>query len=95
MDVDTYAWLRGSKYRLTFLRALSATPMLPSELATKFKINRSSVSRTLSELEKYGLINKSSRFSRTIIYTVTEKGKCLLKYTEQIETDRRGGTGAN
>lgn len=87
MDLDTYAWLHSSKYRLSFLRILSLGPMLPSELASRFKINRSSASRTLSELERNGLITKSTTSSRTVAYTATEKGKRLVKHASQVEAD--------
>jgi len=91
MDLGIYAWLRGSKYRLSFLKALSKGPMLPSELATRFKINRSSVSRTLSELENQALISKSKSSSRTIAYFATDKGRKLLKDISQVEINRKEG----
>ena len=86
-----YAWLRGSKYRLLFLRKLANGPMLPSELAKTFNINRSSVSRTLSELKSQGLVSNSRSSSRTIAYFVTDKGRELLEYVNRVRSKHIGG----
>lgn len=91
MSLDTYAWLRGSKYRSLFLRKLADGPMLPSELAKTFNMNRSSVSRTLSELQKRGLVSKSRSTSRTIAYFITDKGRELLEYANRITAKHVGG----
>jgi len=91
MSLNTYAWLRGSKYRLLFLRKLANGPLLPSELARTFNINRSSVSRTLSELQERGLVDKSKSSSRTVAYFITDEGKKLLAYANRITANRNGG----
>ena len=91
MSLDTYAWIRGSKYRLLFLRKLANCPKLPSELAEEFNLNRSSVSRTLSELQKRGLVDKTKSPSRTVAYFVTGKGREFLEYVNRVTDKPVGG----
>jgi len=68
-----------AKNRRRIIEALDK-PKLPSQLAQELKIHISHVSRTLSELEKAGLIEcltPDEKVGR--LYGLTDKGKKILK----------------
>jgi len=68
-----------AKNRKKVMKALDR-PKLPSELAKELKIHISHVSRTLSELEKAGLIEcltPDEKVGR--LYRLTNKGKEILE----------------
>ena len=43
MDLVLLNWLKDGKYRIATLRLLTDTPKLPSELANKLYINKTSI----------------------------------------------------
>jgi len=79
MDLDTICFLKDGKYRILVLRELSISPLLPSEIAKKFELNRSSISRILKGLKEKGLIESNSSKTRTIAYFISKKGKEILE----------------
>jgi len=84
MNLEMIGFLKDGKYRLKVLKELNVKPQLPSELASKFEINRASLSRILKVLKDKELIVSSSNTSRTIIYYISKKGKNVL---EEMEYD--------
>jgi DNA-binding HxlR family transcriptional regulator len=88
MDLEMINWLRDGKYRIRTLRALSARAMLSSELADKLSVNRASMSRILRALKERGLVSAVSVQSRTVTYTLTEKGLEILKILERYVGDK-------
>lgn len=79
MDLEMISFLKDGKYRLKVLRELNLKPQLPSELASKLGINRASLSRILKVLKDKGLIISSSNSSRTIIYSISKRGKSIME----------------
>ena len=71
-------FLKDGKYRLKVLKELDTKAQLPSELASKLGINRASLSRILKVLREKELIISFSNTSRTIVYTLSKKGKTIL-----------------
>ena len=68
-----------AKNRTRILKALDK-PKLPSQLAKELKIHISHVSRTLSELEKAGLIECLTPDEKIgKLYRLTKKGKEVLE----------------
>jgi len=68
-----------AKNRTLVLKALDK-PKLPSQLAKELKIHISHVSRTLSELEKTGLIECLTPDEKTgKLYRLTKKGEEVLE----------------
>jgi DNA-binding MarR family transcriptional regulator len=83
MDVELINWLKDGKYRIKTLRLISAKPMLSSELANRLGINRASMSRILRGLKERDLVSAVSGKTRTVTYTLTEKGLEILKVWER------------
>ncbi|ADD08862.1 MarR family winged helix-turn-helix transcriptional regulator [Candidatus Aciduliprofundum boonei] len=79
MDAKLLAFLKDGKYRIKTLELLYKKPRLSSELATLLNINRASMSRILSDLKKKDLVESTSDGTRTVVYTITEKGKKCLE----------------
>lgn len=75
---DIISFIVRSKHRGNILKLLE-TPKTPTKIKEETKLHFNSVSRTIIELEKKGLINclnpnqKLSRF-----YQITNKGKEIL-----------------
>ena len=86
-------WIQDGKYRILVLKAISSLPSLPSQIAKKLNINRASLSRVLNDLKDKTLIVPVKSSSRTITYTITDKGKRLLnkmrEYDDQNEDKNR------
>ena len=80
LEREIIVWLKDGKYRKTILRLLDNEALLSSEIAEKIKTHRSSTSRLLKKLKSYGLIGSTSSSSRTVEYSLTEKGKKYLIY---------------
>lgn len=87
MDVELITWLKDGKYRIKTLRLLTAKPMLSSELAKRLGINRASMSRILRGLKEHGLVSAVSGKTRTVTYTLTEKGLEILRIWESHFSD--------
>lgn len=79
MDLELINWVKDGKYRIRTLELLSSQPLLSSELANKMDINRASMSRILKSLKERGLVESISNNSRTVTYTLTDKGSQLFK----------------
>ena len=79
MELEVVGFLKDGKYRIQILKELNKTPLLPSEIAEKLGLHRSSVSRILNDMKKWDLIKSASKNSRTIIYSITKKGKKNLE----------------
>lgn len=79
MDLNLLNWLKDSKYRVKVLELLKTQPHLSSELATKLDINRASMSRVLRGLKLKGLVKSYSDKARTVTYSLSEKGKEIIK----------------
>ena len=77
---EVVVWLKDGKYRVKILKILEKGPLLSSEIAESLKTHRSSTSRVLNKLKDYNLIESISSKSRTIEYSITEKGKKILMY---------------
>jgi DNA-binding MarR family transcriptional regulator len=78
MDLEKLNWIKGGKHRGSILLLLNKNPMLPSEIAYALSLSRASVSRTLSELLKKGLIQKAKSNTRTVTYFITNSAKDLI-----------------
>jgi len=82
MDVKILTWLKDGKYRIKVLNLLKTKSHLPSELAKELGLNRASVSRILKQMREMKLIQSTSAGSRTISYSISEKGKSATKGLE-------------
>ena len=87
MDLELRNWLYGAKYRTVVLKLLKIEPSLPSTLAKKLNIHRSSITRILKDLMAESLIAKTHRNTKTTLYFLTEKG---MKVVEELETLEKG-----
>ena len=79
MKLETIAFLKDGKYRITVLKELNESPKLPSEIAFKLNISRASLSRILRALKEKGMVESHSKDSRTIVYSITNEGLVTLK----------------
>jgi len=78
-DDNEIGFLKSGKYRIPILKLLHKSKYIPSEIAKKMNITISQVSRTLSELEKYGLvICENPDMKKGRVYAITEKGILTL-----------------
>ena len=81
---EIIGFIKSGKYRRIILSLVAESSVIPSEIALEIGITRSQVSRTLSELEKNGLITcETPNRTKGRIYKTTEKGSLLLKTTEE------------
>lgn len=85
MELELLGYIKDGKYRLKTLKLLNNSPSLPSELADKLNVSRSSMSRILRNLKGKMLITSSKSSSRTLIYSITDKGKKLLSEIDEKE----------
>lgn len=76
--LDLINWIHDGKYRIKVLEVLSKKNYLSSELATALNINRASMSRILGNLKEKQLVDNVTSKSRTITYTITDKGRTIL-----------------
>ena len=83
-------FLKAEKYRIPILRILGKTKCISSEITEKMGIDFPHVSRTLSELEKYGLIIcDTPNRKKGRIYAITEKGITALdELGENIDDEK-------
>lgn len=79
MDLELLGYLKDGKYRIKTLELLSKSSHISSELADKLDVNRASMSRILRSLKDMGLVKASSGKSRTVVYSITDKGLKGLK----------------
>ena len=79
MDLELVTWLKDGKYRIKTLKLLKIKSYLSSELAISLNINRASMSRILRVLKEKELVKPISNKSRTISYTLSDKGTRILK----------------
>lgn len=79
MDIELIGFIKDGKYRIKVLTELSHKPLLSSELANIFNINRASMSRILKVMKEKSLIKPNSNSSRTVIYEITRLGQKLLE----------------
>ena len=75
MDMELKNWLYSAKYRVDILKALKRSPHLPSELAKKLGLHRSSIARILNDLVEESLVSKTTKSAKTTTYFLTDKGK--------------------
>lgn len=79
---ELIGFMKSGKYRRKILDLVAQSSLIPSEIALQIGITRSQVSRTLTELEKNGLvICETPNRTKGRIYNTTEKGFRLLKKT--------------
>ena len=83
MSLELITWLKDGTYRIAILKKLEVTPMIPSELANKLKLNRASISRILKQLKEKELIKSTSAGGRTISYEISKKGIEILNNGEK------------
>lgn len=87
MELELLGYIKDGKYRLKTLKLLNNSPSLPSELADRLNVSRSSMSRILRNLKEKMLITSSKNSSRTLIYSITDKGKKILSEIDEKEKD--------
>jgi len=78
VDRTLVIWIKDGDYRKEILKMLEEKPMLPSEVAERLEIHRSSTSRLLKRLKEKGLIENITSESRTVEYSLSKKGKKYL-----------------
>ena len=79
MDVDLLGFLKDGTYRIKTLEILNKKPMLSSELAIELDVNRASMSRILKVLKEKDLVISTSNKTRTVVYSISKKGKEVLE----------------
>ena len=84
MDIELLNWLKDGKYRITILKLLNNNPLLSSELANKLELNRASMSRILGDLKSMDLVKPNSNKSRTVTYTLTQKGLTIINEINKL-----------
>ena len=77
LDIVTCA--KDGRQRVAVLRFLSSQSLISSELAERVGVNRASMSRTLTALRMKGLVNSVKGGSRTVSYSITSKGRSVLR----------------
>jgi len=78
VDADLLVFLKDGIYRIKILKALENKSMLSSELALELNVNRSSMSRMLKLLKEKDLIVSNSNKTRTVLYSISKKGKKII-----------------
>ena len=79
MDLNLVNWAKDGQFRIKTLKLLREKSLLSSELAEKLGINRASMSRILRVLKEKQLVESITSNSRTVTYTISQKGIILLK----------------
>ena len=79
MDADLLGFLKDGTYRIKALEILNKKPMLSSELAIELNVNRTSMSRILKVLKERNLVISTSNRTRTVVYSISKKGKEVLE----------------
>ncbi len=76
---DLISYIIRGKTRLDILKALDK-PMTPTQLSDKLKNHRSTISRTLLEMQKKGLVKCLTPKEKTgRLYIKTKKGEEVLR----------------
>ena len=76
---DLISYVVRGKVRLSVLSVLSK-PMTPTKIADLLKNHRSTVSRSLIDMEKKGLVKCLTPKEKTgRLYTITKNGKSILE----------------
>lgn len=79
MDVDLLGFLKDGTYRIKILEILNKKPKLSSELAVELNVNRASMSRILKVLKERDLVISTSNKTRTVVYSISERGRKVLE----------------
>jgi predicted transcriptional regulator len=81
---DDVGYVIASSYRSKVLHDLE-TPKTPSHLSKNLNINKTHISRALSELEAKDLIEcLTPKVKKGKLYVISSKGKRILKETQSI-----------
>ncbi|GEM_PF-1852186 len=81
--LDLINWIRDGNYRIKTIELLLKKSYLSSELANALNINRASMSRILRLLKEKEIVNNITSGSRTVTYTLSDKGKLILKKIQE------------
>lgn len=80
MDWEIAGLLKASQHRQQILKALKQSPATPNDIAKNLDIHLSQVTRSLREMEKFGLVEcKTPDLKKGRIYAITKKGEDILK----------------
>ena len=72
-------WLHDGDYRIKVLRILKSSPDIPTNIAKKLEMHKSSLSRISKDLCDKKLIEKVTSDSRTVTYKISTMGEEILK----------------
>ena len=76
---DLISYIVRGKVRLSILNVLDK-PMTPTKMAEQLKNHRSTISRSLIDMEKRGIVKCLTPKEKTgRLYTITKKGKIILE----------------
>lgn len=76
---DLISYIVRGKARLSILKALDK-PMTPTQIASQLKNHRSTISRSLLNMEKKGIVKCLTPKEKTgRLYALTKRGKQVLK----------------
>ena len=76
---DLISYIVRGKVRLSILNVLDK-PMTPTKIAEQLKNHRSTISRSLIDMEKRGFVKCLTPKEKTgRLYLITKKGKSILK----------------
>ena len=78
------AFVKDGKYRIKVLQYLRDNPRLSSEIASYLAIKPASTSRILRDLKDKGLVNSISENTRTVLYSLSDKGKKILEVLKWV-----------
>ncbi len=82
---ENVSYIISSKYRSKVLRDLKS-PKTPSNLSKELKINKTHISRTLSELESKKMVECLTPESKKgRLYAITKYGKKILDEASSIQ----------
>ena len=85
IEDDVLGFLKAGRYRKLILNLLSRKISIPREIADELEISLSQVSRTLTELKNYKLVEcNTPQRSKGKIYRITETGLKTLKYEGEL-----------
>ena len=89
IDDDVLGYLKSSTYRMKVLKKLKEGFATPSDISSDFDVKLSQISRTLSELEKMGLIMCTTPQRRKgRIYRISEKGLNILRECGELGNEK-------
>ena len=67
------------RYRIKTLEILNKKAKISSEVSLQLNVNRASMSRILRVLKEKELVSATSNKARTVVYSISKKGKKVLK----------------